>query len=156
MLLRLLAVGIVLSIASGAAAQTGIRVPKAGASAPAAGAMAKPPAASAQEVERNRTIDRILKCLAFGLPQDWWRAWVEFADHGQALWNERSIEGRFFYLTDTDRITPRDLKACNAREVGELTYSLNRLLDPDKRRWRTARLEFDREGNFNLTYEYDK
>jgi len=154
--MRLFVCAIALAVASGAFAQTGLRLPGGGANPPAAGATAPPQAASEDQAERDDTIGRIFKCIAAGLPQDWWRAWLEFADLGQPAWNERSIEGRFFYLTDAQRTGPRELRTCDAREVGELAVSLNKFLDPDKRRWRTARLEFDREGNFELKYEYDK
>ncbi|MGQ0510313.1 MAG: hypothetical protein ACT4P9_06835 [Betaproteobacteria bacterium] len=129
-------------------------MPKAGAKPPAASAKAPP--ASDDAAERSKTIERIFECLAAGLPQDWWRAWAEFAQREEIAWNERSIEGRFFYLTNTDRSKPQDLKSCDAREVAELTLSLNQFLDPDKRRWKAARLEFGRDGSFELKYDYSQ
>ncbi|MDP2324802.1 MAG: hypothetical protein Q8N51_12325, partial [Gammaproteobacteria bacterium] len=102
---------VVLAISSSAIAQSGLKVPKAPAST------AAQPAASADEAERAKTIERIFECLASGLPQDWWRAWAEFAERGETAWNERSIEGRFFYLTNAERTKPQDLKSCDAKEV---------------------------------------
>lgn len=151
---------IALTVASGATAQTGLRLPKAGAEPPPAWspatAIARPAAASTDEAERSKTIERIFECLAAGLPKDWWRAQVEIVERGEVAWNERSLEGRFTYLTNTERTKPQDLKSCDAKEVAELTYSLNQFLDPDKRRWKAAKLEFNRDGSFELKYDYGK
>jgi len=153
MLLRLLVSGISLAVAFGAAAQTGLKVPKAAAKPPAASAKAKPPATD-DEAERSKAIERVFECLAAGLPKDWWRAWVEIAEREETAWNERSFESRYFYLTDAERNKPLDLKPCDAKEVAELTFSLNQFLDPDKRRWKIATLEFNRDGSFQLKYDY--
>jgi|CXWL01.1.fsa_nt_gi hypothetical protein len=149
---RLLISALVLVFSFSAVAQTGLKVPKAGTKPPASSA--QPPAASTDDAERAKIIERIFECLASGLPQDWWRAWAEFVEKDETAWNERSIEGRFFYLTNTERTKPQDLKSCDAKEVAELTYSLNQFLDPDKRRWKIARLEFGRDGSFELKYDY--
>ncbi len=152
---RLLLSAIALTAAFGASAQTGLTVPKAGAKPPAASAKAaKPPAPSDDEAERSKTIERIFECLASGLPQDWWRAWIEIVEQGEVAWNERTLAGRYFYLTSADRTKPQDLKSCDAREVADLTYSLNQFLDPEKRRWKAAKLEFNRDGSFQLKYDY--
>jgi len=152
--LRLLVSAIALAVAFGAAAQTGLKVPKAGAKPPAASAKPKPPAATDDEAERSKIVERIFECLAAGLPKDWWRAWVEIVEKGETSWNERSLEGRFFYLTDAERTKPQDLKSCDAKEIAELTSSLNQFLDPDKRRWKIVTLEFNRDGSFQLKYDY--
>lgn len=151
---RLLSSALAITIAFGASAQTGLKVPKAGAKPPPAATKAKPAAPADDEAERSKTIERIFECLAAGLPQDWWRAWAEFAEKEETAWNERSIEGRFFYLTNTERTKPQELKSCDAKEVAELTFSLNQFLDPDKRRWKSSRLEFGRDGSFELKYDY--
>lgn len=151
---RTLFLAAVLAFSASAIAQSGLKVPKAGAKPPAAATKPKPAAATDDEAERAKTIERIFECLASGLPQDWWRAWAEFAEKEETAWNERSIEGRFFYLTNTERTKPQDLKSCDAKEVAELTFSLNQFLDPDKRRWKSARLEFGRDGSFELKYDY--
>lgn len=144
---RLLLAAIFLAFTFGAAAQTGLKVPKAKPRADA-------PAADADEAERGKTLERIFECLASGLPQDWWRAWVEIVERGEISWNERRLEGRYFYLTDAERTKPQDLKPCDAKEVAELTFSLNQFLDPEKRRWKLARLSFNRDGSFELKYDY--
>jgi len=144
---RLLLAVFSLSLAFGAAAQTGLKVPK-------AKPRAEVPAASADEAERSKIIERVFECLAAGLPKDWWRAWVEIVERGEVSWNERNLEGRFFYLTDAERTKPQDLKPCDAKEIAELTYSLNQFLDLDKRRWKLARLAFNRDGSFELKYDY--
>lgn len=155
---RVLISAVVFGFSSSAFAQTGLKVPEAGAKPPAAKAPAKrpvePAAASTDEAERTKTIERIFECLASGLPRDWRRAWVEIVEKGEVAWNERRFESRYFYLTDTERTKPQDLKSCDAQEVAELTYSLNQFLDPDKRRWKIARLEFGRDGRFELKYDY--
>jgi hypothetical protein len=157
---RVLIAALMLALASGAVAQTGLKVPKPGAKPPAAkapaGTPAQPAAASTDEADRAKTIERIVECLAFGLPQDWWRAWAEFVEKDETAWNERSIEGRFFYLTNSERTKPQELRSCDAKQVAELTFSLNQFLDPDKRRWKVARLEFGRDGSFELKYDYGK
>ncbi len=144
---RLLLAAFSLSLAFGATAQTGLKVPK-------AKPRAEAPATSADEAERSKIIERTFECLAAGLPKDWWRAWVEITEQGESSWNERSLEGRFFYLTDSERTRPQDLKPCDAKEIAELTYSLNQFLDLDKRRWKVARLAFNRDGSFELKYDY--
>lgn len=144
---RLLLAACSLSLAFAATAQTGLKVPK-------AKPRAEAPAASADEAERSKIIERVFECLATGLPKDWWRAWVEIVERGEVSWNERNLEGRFFYLTDAERTKPQDLKPCDAKEIAELTYSLNQFLDLDKRRWKLARLAFNRDGSFELKYDY--
>jgi len=155
---RLLICTIAAAFASSAVAQTGFKAPKPGAKPPATKAPAKQPAkpntASADEAERSRIIERVFECLASGLPQDWWRASVEIVEKGQAAWNEHTFESRYSYLTDTERTKAQDLKPCDAKEVAELTFSLNQFLDPDKRRWKLARLTFSRDGSFELKYDY--
>ncbi len=117
MSIRLLVFGIALAVASSAAAQTGLKVPKPGAKPPATSAKPKPPAASDDEAERGKIIERVFECLAAGLPKDWWRAGVEIVERGEVSWNERNLEGRFFYLTDSERTRPQDLKPCDAKEI---------------------------------------
>lgn len=155
---RFVLLAIALTVASGAAAQTGLRLPKAEAESPPvrspATTLAPPAAASTDEAERSKTIERIFECLAAGLPNNWWRAQIEIVERGEVAWNERSLEGRFTYLTDAERTKPLDLKSCDAKEVAELTYSLNQFLDPAKRRWKVAKLEFNRDGSFELKYDY--
>lgn len=155
---RLLVAGIALAVAFGAAAQTGLKVPKAGTKPPSTKAPAKQPAkpdlAISDEAERSKTIEQIFACLALGLPKDWWRAWAEIVEREETAWNERSFESRSFYLTDAERTKAQDLKPCDAKEVAELTFSLNQFLDPEKRRWKLARLTFGRDGSFELKYDY--
>lgn len=159
MLLRILISAVAFAVSSVAVAQSGLKPPaakppaamKAPAKAPA---KAPEPAASANEAERDKTIERIFECLASGLPQDWWRASVEIVEKGEVSWNERSFESRYSYLTDTERTKPQDLKPCDAKEVAELTFSLNQFLEPEKRRWKLARLTFGRDGSFELKYDY--
>lgn len=159
---RLLICTIAAAFATSAFAQTGLKAPaKAGPKPPATKATAKPPAklpdtASSDEAERSKIIERVFECLAYGLPRDWWRASVEIVEKGEVTWNERSFESRYFYLTDGERTKPQDLKPCDAKEVAELTFSLNQFLDPDKRRWKVARLEFGRDGSFELKYDYGR
>ncbi len=158
MMWRHLIAAFALAFASSAIAQTGLKVPKVAAKPPAAKAPAtattQPPSASTDEAERAKTIERIFECLVPGLPKDWWRALVDIVERGEVAWNERSLEGRFTYLTDTERNQLQDLRSCDAKEVAELTISLNRFLDLDKRRWKSARLEFNRDGSFELKYDY--
>jgi len=152
----------VLVISSSAIAQNGLKVPKAGAKPPAtkapAGAGGQAGAASTDEAERAKTMERILECLAPGLPQDWWRAWVELVvEKEETAWNQRIFEGRFFYLTNTERTKSQDLKSCDPKEVAELAISLNQFLDPEKKRWNSLKLEFNREGgSFALKYSYGR
>ncbi len=157
--LRRISVVVLFLFSCGSVAQTGLKPPKSGVKPPAAKGAAQPPIAignAATDAElREKTIERIFECLAPGLPQDWLRAWIEIVEKGEVAWNERSLEGRYFYLTSANREKPHELQSCDAKEVAELTVSLNQFLDPDKRRWKAVRLEFNRgDGSFELKYDY--
>jgi hypothetical protein len=45
---------------------------------------------------------------------------------------------------------------CNAQEISRRITGLNDALPPDRRRWKSARLVIDSEGEFELKYDYAK
>ena len=110
-------------------------------------------AALAQEANATQmeTISEIFGCMAQGLPQDWASAHmiVDLERAGDSTGKVRYVAFRkdaadkpeFFTPCDTDG-PPKALMALREQEPVE------------RRGWTTARLVFERDGNFRLNYDF--
>lgn len=118
----------------------------------------KPAAASSRsaatsESDGERALQEIFACVAQGLPEGWQRAWVivtELSGDGK----ERTFEGRFQVSMDAAGDKRWNFVPCNTRDVAERVYRLNDFLEPEKRGWKAATLQFMRDGKFELKYDY--
>jgi hypothetical protein len=106
-------------------------------------ALAAPPKLDA------KTVEQIFSCLAPGLPQDWKRTWV-------VVTAETAVAAKFYYTSSFRDEDAEEFVPCNVQEITRRITSLNEGLPPDQRRWKSARLLIDSEGEFELKYDYAK
>jgi hypothetical protein len=112
----------------------------------AAVAPAPPPAAPKLDA---KTVEQIFSCLAPGLPQDWKKTWV-------VVTADAAVAAKF-YVTSTYRDEDaEEFVPCNVQEIARRIVKLSDALPPDQRRWKSARLAIDSEGEFELKYDYAK
>lgn len=114
--------------------------------------------AAAKEPEDGpqvRAVERIFRCIAEGLPQDWKRAWIEIREMERTLYaTVRKYEATFRVATADDDAAGRPLVPCGSEEVVEGLADLNRFLPEEQRRWTGATLAFHRDGRFEVKYDY--
>ncbi len=118
-------------------------------------AAAKPSSGAAAESDGERALQEIFACVAQGLPEGWQRAWVivtELSGDGK----ERTFEGRFQVSMDASGDKRWNFVPCNTRDVAQRVYGLNDFLEPEKRAWKVATLQFTRDGKFELKYDYTR
>jgi hypothetical protein len=97
-----------------------------------------------------KTVEQIFSCLAPGLPQDWKRAWVVVTGA------EIAAAAKFYVTTSFRDEDAEEFVPCNAQEIARRITSLSDSLPPDQRRWKSARLVIENEGEFELKYDYAK
>jgi hypothetical protein len=110
---------------------------------------------STSESDGERALQEIFACVAQGLPEGWKRAWVvvtELSGDGK----ERTFEGRFQVSMDATGDKRWNFVPCNTRDVAERVYRLNDFLEPEKRAWKVATLQFMSDGKFELKYDYTR
>ena len=96
-----------------------------------------------------KTVEQIFSCLAPGLPQDWKRTWVVVTAGGAA-------PPKFYVTTSFREEDAEEFVPCNVQEIARRIAGLSDALPPEKRRWKSARLEIDNEGEYELKYDYAK
>jgi hypothetical protein len=112
-------------------------------------AVAAPSSASAAPPKLDaRTVEQIFSCLAPGLPQDWKKAWI-VVSAPEAGAPAKFLVTSTFRDEDAESFVP-----CNAQELARRVAGLSDALVPDQRRWSSARLLIDSEGQYQLTYDY--
>ena len=100
-------------------------------------------------------VANIFACMSPGLPQDWKKTWVVISGTDGAG-TERKYESKFYFATLPSDVDGEELVPCSAEEITRRVTSLSESLPPERRRWRTATLVIDSEGEFNLKYDYAK
>jgi hypothetical protein len=103
-----------------------------------------------------KLVEQIVTCLAPGLPQDWKRTWVVITDVEADGSKGSRYEAKFFVTNSFGDDEGEPLVPCNAQEISLRITRLNDALPPERRRWKTARLVIDSEGEFELKYDYGK
>ena len=63
-------------------------------------------------------------------------------------------EAKFYVTNSLGDDEGEPLVPCNAQEISVRITRLNDALPPERRRWKTARLVIDSEGEFELKYDY--
>jgi hypothetical protein len=96
-----------------------------------------------------RTVEQIFSCLAPGLPQDWKKTWV-------VVTSEAAVNGKFYVTSSYRDEDAEEFVPCNAQEVTRRIAALSDSLPPEQRRWKSARLAIDSEGEYELKYDYAK
>ena len=95
-----------------------------------------------------KLVEQIFSCLSPGLPQDWKRTWVVVSSAGTAVATK-------FYVTSSYRDEDaEEYVPCNVQEITRRITSLSDGLPPEQRRWKSARLAIDSEGEYELKYDY--
>ncbi len=95
-----------------------------------------------------RTVEQIFSCLAPGLPQDWKKTWVMITG------SEASPTAKFLVTTSYRDEDAEEFAPCNAQEITRRIAALSSGLTPEQRRWTSARLAIDSEGEYELKYDY--
>jgi hypothetical protein len=95
-------------------------------------------------------VEQIFSCLAPGLPQDWKRTWVVVTS------GEAAIAAKFYFTSSFRDEDAEELVPCNAQEITRRIAGLSDALPPERRRWSSARLMIDNEGEYELKYDYAK
>ena len=103
-----------------------------------------------------KLVEQIFSCLAPGLPQDWKRTWVVVTDVEADGGKASRYETKFYATNSFGDDEGEPFVPCNAQEISRRITALNDSLPPDRRRWKTARLVIDSEGEFDLKYDYAK
>jgi hypothetical protein len=113
-------------------------------------AVAPAPSAFAAPKLDAKLVEQIFSCLAPGLPQDWKRTWVVVTSAGTAV-------AAKFYVTSSYRDEDgEEFVPCNVPEITRRIAGLSDALPAEQRRWSSARLAIDNEGQYELKYEYPK
>ena len=121
-----------------------------------AAAVAPAPAPFSAPKLDAKLVENIFACLAPGLPQDWKKTWVIVRDVSSATGPERKFEAKFYFATSLGDDEGEQLVPCNSQEIARRITGLSDALPPDRRRWRSARLVIDSEGEFELKYDYGR
>ena len=103
-----------------------------------------------------KLVELIVTCLAPGLPQDWKRTWVVITDVEPDSAKASRYEAKFYVTNSLGDDEGEPLVPCNAQEVALRITRLNDGLPPERRRWKSARLDIDSEGEFELKYDYGR
>jgi hypothetical protein len=122
----------------------------------AASALLSPSWARAQEQateKETELLGAIAKCLIQGLPGDWQRAQmiVELEAPGAAGGEVSYLFSRTLSRDQLEPFTP-----CDERQPAATLAELRTLQTPERSAWKTARFVLNRDGKFDLKYDYPK
>ena len=120
--------------------------------APAKSPAEVPVAGPGESNEGIETLEKIFGCLAVGLPTDWRSATVEVKEI-VSTGSERKFEAQYTYIRTLES-TPQRLEPCDATGPARSVHALNDFLEPEKRQWKRAILTFNKDGKFELKYDY--
>ena len=123
---------------------------------PAQSAPAAPPAPPAQKTPSPQQTDMltaIARCLAAGLPQDWYEAQmtVTLDEPGGA-----KGDGSYKFSRQLSRAEFEPFTPCSYLNPAKLLVEMRGLQPSEQRQWKSARLALYRDGRFDLNYDYSK
>ncbi len=98
----------------------------------------------------EKLVEQIFSCLAPGLPQDWKRTWVVVTSA------ETAVATKFFFTSSYRDEDAEEFVPCNGQEITRRITGLSDALPPEQRRWKSARLAINSEGEYELKYDYAK
>ena len=108
------------------------------------------PAPSSAPKLDAKMVEQIFSCLAPGLPQDWKRTWVVVTS------TEAAVTTKFFFTASYRDEDAEEFVPCSVQEITRRITGLSDSLAPAQRRWKSARLAIDSEGEYELVYDYTK
>jgi len=121
----------------------------------AAAPLMAPSWARAQQASETETevLSAIAKCLMVGLPQDWFRAQVvvELEAPGAPSGNVSYLMTR---TLSRDKLEP--FVPCDGTAPAKALVDLRKEQPPERSGWKTARFVLNRDGKFDLHYDYPK
>lgn len=99
------------------------------------------------------TISEIGRCLVQGLPEDWAAAHMvlELERPGAASGNVRYLVARKDVPERLESFQP-----CDTQAPAHALVELRERQPEDRRGWTAARLVFERDGSFRLSYDFPK
>jgi hypothetical protein len=97
-----------------------------------------------------KMVEQIFSCLAPGLPQDWKRTWVVVS----AAEGAAPAAAKFYYTASYRDEDAEEYVPCDAQAVARRIAGLSDALPAEQRRWKSARLTIDSEGEYALKYDY--
>jgi hypothetical protein len=103
--------------------------------------------------KETELLSAIAKCLVEGLPGDWQRAQmiVELEVPGAP---GGAVRYQFARTLSRDQLEP--FTPCDERQPAAALVEIRALQPPERSGWKTARFVLNRDGKFNLTYDYPK
>jgi type II secretory pathway pseudopilin PulG len=120
-----------------------------------AAALASPSWARAQQANEKETqlLGVIARCLIEGLPSDWQRAQMilELDAPGAPGGAVSYLFSRTLSRDQFEPFTP-----CDERQPAAAMADIRALQPPGRSGWKTARFVLNRDGKFDLTYDYPK
>jgi hypothetical protein len=120
-----------------------------------AAAAAAPSALRAQQPSdlQNDIVAAVSRCLIVGLPRDWHQAQVviDLDAPGAA-----SGEARYRFSRTLSRAELEPFTPCADADPAKALVEMRGLQEPERRGWKSMRFVLNREGKFDLTYDYPK
>jgi len=121
----------------------------------AAAPLVFPSPARAQQASEKETevMQAIGRCLLAGLPEDWYRAQVivELEAAGAPSGDVRYLMSR---TLSRDKFEP--FKPCDDTAPAKALVELRKEQPPERAGWKVARFMLNRDGKFDLHYDYPK
>jgi hypothetical protein len=103
--------------------------------------------------KETQLLGTIAQCLIQGLPGDWQRAQmtVELEAPGAP---EGAVRYLFSRSLSRDRLEP--FTPCDEKQPAATLVQIRELQTQERSRWKSARFVLNRDGKFDLTYDYPK
>jgi hypothetical protein len=120
----------------------------------AAATLAAPWTHAQQATEKEtELLGTVAKCLIEGLPSDWQRAQmtVELEAPGASGGAVTYLFARTLSRDQLEPFTP-----CDERQAAAMLADIRALQSPERSGWKSARFVLNRDGKFDLTYDYPK
>jgi hypothetical protein len=121
----------------------------------AAAPLVSPSWARAQEAGEKETalLSIIAKCLIEGLPGDWQRAQMSIELEAPGA-PGGAVRYLFSRSLSRDQLEP--FKPCDERRPAEALTEIRAMQTIERSGWKSARFVVNRDGKFDLTYDYPK
>ena len=113
----------------------------------------QPPAPTNSEtaIEADpRLMEELFACVSPDLPRDWVRAWIVITSVGSY---DTYLAELFFATTAADTKGKPLPTPCEPQHFSDFVRFLNAYLTPAQKKWRTARIQFARDGKFEIRFD---
>jgi hypothetical protein len=95
-------------------------------------------------------IGEIFDCVKPGLTREWNRAWIVITPVGSY---DIYLAELFVAASPSDRKGKPLPTPCEAPQFGEFVRRLNEYLTPAQKKWRSASIQFMRDGKFEIKFD---